>query len=79
MYEINMAIQEVKHLESKELKQIDYFEVDGNQLEADMKGDFFDTTLIKDVARQVHANPYSLARWMNGYRNSMENKHSLGN
>ena len=79
MYEINMAIEEVKHLESKELTQIDYFEVDGNQLEADMKGDFFDTTLIKDVARQVHTNSYSLARWMNGYRNSMENKHSLGN
>ena len=79
MYEINMVIEDVKHLESKELKQIDYFEVDGNQLEADMKGDFFDTTLIKDVARQVHANPYSLARWMNEYRNSMENKHSLGN
>ena len=79
MYEINMVIEDVKHLESKELKQIDYFEVDGNQFEADMKGDFFDTKLIKDVARQVHANPYSLARWMNGYRNSMENKHSLGN
>ena len=78
MYEINMVIEDVKHLESKELKKIDYFEVDGNQLEADMKGDFFDTTLIKDVARQVHANPYSLARWMNEYRNSMENKHSLG-
>ena len=79
MYEINMAIEEVKHLESKELTQLDYFEVDTNELQADMKGDFFDTTLIKDVARQVHANPYSLARWMSEYRNSMENKHSLGN
>ena len=79
MYEINMAIEEVKHLESKELTQLDYFEVDTNELQADMKGDFFDTTLIKDVARQVHANKYSLAKWMNEYRNSMENKHSLGN
>ena len=78
MYEINMAIEEVKHLESKELTQLDYFEVDTNELQADMKGDFFDTTLIKDVARQVHANKYSLAKWMNEYRNSMENKHSLG-
>lgn len=47
---------------------LDYFEADGNELQADYKVSPIDTTLLTDVQKFFKIPAKDLADWLNEYR-----------